>query len=161
MPACGKSRIGRHLAKKIHVRFVDLDKQIIAAEQKTITQIFAEKGENYFRELEKKHLLEISQTTENTVVSVGGGAPCFYDNMQAMLSCGTIFYLNTPVEILLQRIQKTGKRPIFTALSADEAKQKLHSLLLDREKFYLQAHHKIDTEKKSDETILTEIISFL
>src|ERR1700758_4728044 len=96
MPACGKTSIGKRLAKKLQFTFLDLDHHIADKENKNVAIIFSEKGENFFRELEAKYLKEISNTKTNTIISVGGGTPCFHDNLQFMLSVGKIFYLNIP-----------------------------------------------------------------
>ncbi|MBS1647426.1 MAG: shikimate kinase [Bacteroidetes bacterium] len=161
MPACGKSRIGRNLAKKISFSFYDLDKQISNAQQKSITQIFLEKGEEHFRKIETEHLLGLSKKNNNTIVSLGGGTPCFNNNMQQIQSLGTLFYLNTPVEILAERIKKNNKRPLFLDLSLDEVRHALLDLIQKREPFYSQAHYTINTEKKSDAIIIEEIAAYI
>jgi shikimate kinase len=157
MPACGKTRIGKRLAKKIPFTLIDLDKYLAVKENSSIPKIFKEKGESYFRELENKYLKEISQTTANSIISVGGGTPCFHKNMENMLSVGIVFYLNTPIETLMIRLQEDTKRPLFADLSGHELKEKVNTLLQQREPFYLQAHQVIDTAGKSDEAVVTEI----
>src|ERR1700739_3799026 len=96
MPAAGKSSIGKQLAKKTNFTFIDLDDIISAKEEVSIKQLFQEKGETYFREIESKYLKEVSQTKENTIVSLGGGTPCFYNNIDVILSSGKVFYINAP-----------------------------------------------------------------
>lgn len=161
MPACGKTSIGKRLAKKLQFTFIDLDHHVTDKENKSVTTIFSEKGENYFRELEAKYLKEISNTTTNTIISVGGGTPCFHNNIQFMLSVGKVVYLNTPAETLFLRLREDVKRPMFSNLLEGEIKEKINLLLQQREIFYLQAQHKIDTSHKSDEAILNEIANSL
>ncbi len=161
MPACGKTSIGKRLAKKLQFTFIDLDHHVTDKENKSVTTIFSEKGENFFRELEAKYLKEISNTTTNTIISVGGGTPCFHNNVQFMLSVGKVVYLNTPAETLFLRLREDVKRPMFSNLLEGEIKEKINLLLQQREFFYLQAQHKIDTSHKSDEAILNEIATSL
>jgi shikimate kinase len=161
MPACGKTSVGKRLAKKQKFSFLDLDHHITDKENKSVTTIFGEKGEIFFRELETKYLKEISNTNTNTIISVGGGTPCYHNNLQFMLSTGKVFYLNTSIETLFLRLKEDAKRPMFIGLTEDEIKEKINSLLQQREAFYLQAHHKIKTSHKSDEAILDEISRLL
>lgn len=161
MPACGKTSIGRRLAKKMQFTFIDLDNYLTDKEGKSVRAIFDESGENYFRELETKYLKEISNTNKNTVISVGGGTPCFNNNIQFMSSTGIAFYINTPIETLFLRLKEDHKRPMFAGITKDEIKQKLNTLLNEREKIYVCAHHTINTSQKSDDAILEEIVSLL
>src|ERR1700740_2878029 len=92
MPACGKTSIGKRLAKKLQFSFLDLDHHLTDKENKSVTTIFSEQGESFFRELEAKYLKEISNTKTDTIISVGGGTPCFHNNLPFMLSVGKVFY---------------------------------------------------------------------
>jgi shikimate kinase len=157
MPACGKTSIGKRLAKKLQFTFVDLDSHLTDKENKSVANIFNEKGETFFRELETKYLKEISNTNINTIISVGGGTPCFHNNLPFMLSAGNVFYLNASAETLFLRLKKDAKRPMFADLTEDKIKEKINSLLQQRETFYLQAHHVINTLHKSDDAIVEEM----
>jgi len=161
MPACGKTSIGKRLAKKLQFTFLDLDHHIADKENKSVATIFSEKGENFFRELEAKYLKEISDTKTNTIISVGGGTPCFHNNLPFMLSIGKVFYLNTSAETLFQRLKEDTKRPMFLGLTAEQIKEKIKSLLQQRETFYLQAHHTISTLHKSDDAIVEEMSAII
>ena len=163
MPACGKTSMGKRLAKKTKFTLIDLDKYLSAKENTSVTKIFEEKGETFFRELESKYLQEISNTTaKNIIVSVGGGTPCFHNNINHMLSTGHVVYLNTPVETIFLRVKKKdSKRPLFSNLPDDQLKEKINSLVQQREPFYAQAHHNVHTANKSDEAIMGEIIKKL
>ena len=81
---CGKSTIGKEVAEKMHLDFIDLDDYIVKKEKSNIQQIFEKYGEDYFRKIEKKSLLEICEK-DNLVVATGGGTPCFLKNMQIIL----------------------------------------------------------------------------
>ncbi|MFI5141306.1 MAG: shikimate kinase [Bacteroidia bacterium] len=161
MPACGKTSIGKRLAKKLQFTFLDLDHHLADKEKKSVAIIFSEKGENFFRELEAKYLKEISNITTNTIISVGGGTPCFHDTLQFMLSAGKVVYLNTSAETLFLRLKEETKRPMFIGLTAEQIKEKIKSLLQQRETFYLQAHHTINTSHKSDDAIVEEMSLFI
>jgi shikimate kinase len=162
MPASGKTTIGKHLAKRLKYNFIDLDDYISAKEEISIAQLFQSKGEVYFREIESKYLKEVSQTKANTVVSLGGGTPCFNDNINVILSSGTVFYINAPDYIIISRV-KNGikKRPLFSGLNEDELRDKVSQLVKEREPFYLKAQHQINTKNKSVQVITEEINKIL
>lgn len=103
MPSSGKSTLGKRIADALHYRFVDTDKLIIREEGRSIAQIFAESGEEYFREAERRVLRTI-KPGGSLVVSTGGGMPCFHDNMAYINSTGISVFLDVPVEILVKRM---------------------------------------------------------
>jgi shikimate kinase len=161
MPACGKTSIGKRLAKKLQVTFLDLDHHLADKENKSVATIFSEQGEIFFRELEARYLNEISNTKTNTIISVGGGTPCFHSNLQFMLSTGKVFYLNTSAETLFLRLKEDTKRPMFFGLTQEQIKEKINSLLQRREVFYLQAHYTVNTLHKSDDAIVEEMSAII
>jgi shikimate kinase len=162
MPASGKTTIGKQVAKKTNFSFIDLDDVISAKEEVSIKQLFQDKGEAYFREIESKYLKEVSQTKTNTVISLGGGTPCFYDNMDVILSSGKVFHINAPDYIIISRIKKgITERPLFAGLNENELSDKINQLLKEREPFYLKAHHQIDTHTRSKKQIVEEIINHI
>ena len=99
----GKTTLGRALAKATGMQFIDLDCYIEERFRKTIAQIFAEKGEEHFRDLERRMLHEVGEF-EDVIISTGGGTPCFFDNIEYMNSQGTTVYLDVPVERLHIRL---------------------------------------------------------
>lgn len=121
MPSSGKSTLGKKLARALNYRFVDLDKMIIKAEKKSINQIFGENGEDYFREVESRLLQEI-KPNQWFVVATGGGAPCFFDNMDFIKANGLSVFLNIPAAELAHRILRHGKddRPLLSGIEALE-----------------------------------------
>ena len=109
---CGKTRTGRALARELGLRFVDMDKQIVTTAGMAVADIFAQYGEQYFRKLENKILKELLASTEQTVISTGGGVPMQAMNQQ-LLKAGIVVYLEASIEVLLKRLANDRKRPIL------------------------------------------------
>jgi len=138
----GKSRIGRELAQRMGLRHIDIDRMI---EQRIgpITPWFQKNGEEAFRELEKKVLAELL-TTERAVISTGGGTPMEGDNMERMLTAGTVVYLDVPFDELLPRVeQKGGDRPMLFGLKGVELRARVEELLASRTPFYMRAQMRV------------------
>jgi shikimate kinase len=140
---CGKSTVGRLLAAKLHWEFVDLDELIVAHEQRSIEQIFAERGEPYFRSLEIM-LLERLAEHEKTVVALGGGTPA-QELAWPILQHGTIIYLRCQPEELFRRLKDDNQRPMLGRMSPHERLIQIKKLLAVREPFYLRADFVIDS----------------
>src|SRR5687767_8125439 len=100
----GKSHWGRLLSSKLTLPFFDLDKQIVEEEKKPIVEIFEEKGEEYFRMLEKEALYILTESHESFVMACGGGTPCYFNNIDYMNSNGTTVWLNTRLDVLFNRL---------------------------------------------------------
>lgn len=115
MPASGKSYWGKVLEESYRWQFVDIDDRIVEAKGKTITQIFEDEGEAQFREIESQALKEIvDNATEDTIVATGGGVVLSSDNMLLMKTSGCVVYLETPIDILKERLEKdVNNRPLF------------------------------------------------
>lgn len=136
---CGKSYMGKAMAQSLGWEFLDMDDFLEANEGMTISQIFAEGGESLFRELEKNYL-QATYDFENTVIATGGGAPCFFDNMDWMNANGTTIYLDTPVAVLVERLKKeTAHRPLLANKTSAELSEFIQQKLLERAPFYEQA----------------------
>ena len=136
---CGKSTLGRKLAKRLGLCFVDLDKYIEERNFRTIPSIFAEEGEEGFREREKKALEEIAEF-ENLVVATGGGAPCFFENMELMNRTGATLYIAPPVSVLVERLLKSkNERPLIKGKSKEELTRFIDENLKRRAPFYEKA----------------------
>ncbi len=135
----GKTTLGAPLAKALGLSFIDLDHFIEGRYRKSVKEIFAKYGEEYFRALESKVLGEVS-TYENIVISTGGGAPCFYDNIDLMNSSGLTIQLEVSPSELFKRL-KAGqyKRPILKGKSDEELREFIESSLSQRAKYYEQA----------------------
>ena len=135
----GKTTIGKKLAKHFGVNFIDLDKFIESKYHKTVPEIFAEMGEEGFRQIEQKSLLEVSEI-ENVIISTGGGTPCFFDNMGVMNRTGTTVYIHALAEELAARLLASKNvRPIIAGKPKDELIPFISTHLEEREKFYNQA----------------------
>ena len=142
----GKSYWGRQLAFHFHYPFLDLDKGIEMAEKKSINEIFAEEGEEHFREKERQSLHQLNQAYLKYVMSCGGGTPCFFDNMEWMLNTGIVIWLRPSMEVLAERLIKgKEKRPLIkNAVSENEIIGILSKLMEGRLSFYNQSHFIIE-----------------
>lgn len=135
----GKSHVGKRLAQLLHWQFVDLDDYLEEQEGRTINNIFATDGADAFRQLEQEYL-HTSTQWNNTVIATGGGAPCFFDNMQWMNRHGLTIYLQTPAQILAERLQYgTEHRPLLRGKTFWELKDFIEEKLAERTGFYEQA----------------------
>jgi len=154
----GKSTIGKLLAAKLNYSFVDMDAYIEEKQFKSVSQIFAEKGENEFRLLEQKCLHEVAEF-EDVIISTGGGAPCFFDNMEYMKLRGLTVYLNLTANELKDRLEssKANKRPLLANRKGDELLKFISEGLSKREPFYLQAE--VYIKNNSEEKIVEKILA--
>lgn len=140
---CGKSTLGRRLSEHLGLQFVDMDHYIEERNCKTIPQIFSEEGEAEFRKKERKALEELSEFTD-IVIATGGGAPCFFDNIDLMNKTGNTIYLNIDPKILADRLLKSKtERPLIKGKSRDELVAFIDDTLKKRNEFYLQAKYQI------------------
>ena len=140
---CGKSTLGRKLSKHLNLQFVDMDHYIEERNYKTIPQIFAEEGEAEFRKKERKALEELAEFTD-IVIATGGGAPCFFDNINFMNNSGKTIYLNIDPKILANRLLKSKtERPLIKGKSKDELVVFIGDTLKKRNEFYKQAEFMI------------------
>jgi len=147
---CGKSTIGRKIAATMGISFVDLDKYIEERYFKSVPLIFAEEGEEGFREKERVSLFEVSQF-EDIVVGTGGGAPCFFDNMELMNTSGITIYIAPDTEILATRLLKSRTvRPLIVGKSREELISFINNALLKRAPFYEQSKIIIRGENNLD-----------
>ena len=140
----GKTTVGRQLAMTLGLQFYDLDWYIEMRYHKKVSEIFAEEGEEYFRDLEKRMLHEVAEF-EDVVISCGGGTPCFYDNMAYMNQQAETVYLKLTPEVLCMHL-KMGRtvRPLILGKTEEELQQYIRESLVVREPFYTQAKHTID-----------------
>lgn len=135
----GKTTVGKILSKQLGLSFIDLDHYIEGRYHKTVGQLFAERGEEAFRDVERKMLREVAMF-EDILVSTGGGAPCFFDNMEFMNGAGQTVYLKVSVDELAKRLElcKTT-RPVLKGRSGDELRAFIAESLEKREPFYSKA----------------------
>jgi shikimate kinase len=153
----GKTTVGKRVANKLNLTFIDLDNLIETEVGKTISDIFNTQGEQGFRELEKDFLLKVS-AQENTIVATGGGTPCFFDNIDLMNTAGTTIYLKMSVKALCNRLQNAKtERPLIKNKSAEELQNFIEKSLAERSVFYEKANHIINGENVSPDSILSLI----
>ena len=160
--ASGKSFIGRQLAEKLAYDFIDLDDVIQVKENQSITDVFNNKGEIYFRKLEAKSLETLLSEKENTVLALGGGTPCYGNSMALLLesqNCKT-FYLKISLPLLVERLNKEKeKRPLIAHLkNKEELLEFVGKHLFERNYYYNQSEYIINTDKMSLESIIEAII---
>lgn len=139
---CGKTTVGRKLASQLDYPFIDLDKQIVSQTGMPIQDYFREHGESKFRELERDTLR--STASENVIVATGGGAPCFFDNMDWMNANGTTVYIMMPPKALASRLQGASDRPLINGLHGEELTKFIETKLAEREPFYKQAKYLVN-----------------
>ena len=138
---CGKTTLGKKLAKHLNYNFIDLDSYIENKTTEKITEIFDKKGEQYFRDLEKESLNEICKM-DNLAIATGGGTPCFFDNMQKILDSGKAIYLKMEIEDLLERLEtEKSQRPLIENKSAKELDNFIRNKLSEREYFYKKSNY--------------------
>ena len=146
----GKTTLGRALANKLKLSFIDLDIFIEERFRKSIAQIFAENGEEHFRRIEQNILHEVGEF-EDVIISTGGGTPCFFDNIEYMNSMGTTVYLDVPVERLFTRLSiARNKRPLIKEKSDDELRTFIAEQLTRRTPHYGKAQHTFVADKLED-----------
>ncbi|MBT8271583.1 MAG: shikimate kinase [Flavobacteriaceae bacterium] len=158
----GKSIIGSDLALKLGYGFLDLDDYIERKEGSTISDIFSEKGEIYFRRIESEYLRELLDNKKSIVLALGGGTPCYGSNMERLLSCEHVItiYLKAVPETLVKRLEdEPDKRPLITHLSnRDDLMEFVSKHLFERSVFYNQASLTLITDHKPVDTLVEEIV---
>tara|TARA_Y100000385_G_scaffold291610_1_gene370677 strand:+ start:2441 stop:2962 length:522 start_codon:yes stop_codon:yes gene_type:complete len=139
----GKSSIGKQLASRLKVNFMDTDAIIEKSKEKSISEIFKNDGESYFRKLELEFLQELANKPElDGVVATGGGMPCFNDNIARMKELGLLIHFTVPIEILESRLKKSTHRPLLK----DNLMENLKSQFNDRNSYYSKADLSVQTE---------------
>lgn len=143
----GKTTLGKALADRTGLSFIDLDLFIEGRYRKTIRQIFEAEGEEAFREIERKALHEVAEF-EDIILSTGGGTPCFFDNMMYMNRVGTTVYLKASPEALTERISLCKhSRPTVRHLDGEALHAFVRKALTHRTPYYERAHHVFDVER--------------
>ena len=142
--ASGKSTFGKELAKDKGLPFLDLDECVESREGRSISEIFAKEGEEYFRKRERKILHEICNEADEFVLATGGGTPCFFDNMDYMNQAGTTVFLNTSPLVIVDRLKRQrADRPLLAMYSDDELEFFVREHLESRLSFYLKAKEQV------------------
>lgn len=145
----GKTHWGNHLATQLNLPFFDLDQVIIEAEKRSVHEIFTESGEEYFRVKEKAILENLVEQHVSLVLSCGGGTPCYFNNIDFMCKFGTVIWLNTHVDVLLERLLKEKKqRPLLRGIADDDLRTYIVKKLNERRMYYEQADVIVDNENQ-------------
>ena len=140
----GKTTVGRQLALALGRTFYDLDWYIEMRYHRSVPQLFEERGEEGFREIERNMLHEAAEF-EDIVLSCGGGTPCFFDNMDYICSVSESVYLKATPEVLTQHLKmRRVERPLLNGKSEEELFDFVRTSLKEREPYYLKAKHVID-----------------
>ena len=148
----GKTTLGRALAAEIGIPFIDLDHYIEKRYCKTIALLFAEKGEEGFREIERRMLHEVGEF-EDVIISTGGGTPCFFDNIEYMNAQGTTVYLDVPVERLFISLSiARSKRPLIKEKNDEELLAFITEQLAKRAPHYSKAQYSFKADRLEDIT---------
>lgn len=157
---CGKSTLGRKIAKATGYTFVDTDSAIENREGASVTDIFRYEGEEYFRRVEREVIEEFATSAEDMVISTGGGAPVWRDNVTYMNSMGNTFYLQRTAVQIASRLSPHGrqKRPKLRGLNDEELIAFMTVNMAEREPYYAQATYRIDCAEKSDAEIVEIIL---
>ncbi|SIQ69054.1 shikimate kinase [Chryseobacterium sp. RU37D] len=158
----GKSHISKILSEKLNFKLVDLDKEISRRNKLTIPEIFEKKGEIYFRKQERETLEEILATEENLVLSLGGGTPVYYNNMEIINHNSKSVLLRASVGTLSERLSKQKeKRPLIANISEENLPEFIAKHLFERNQFYNKAQFSVNTDNREPEEIVNEIIERL
>ena len=156
MMGVGKSTIGKNLAKKLKYKFIDIDKLIEMYEGTSISLIFKNKSENYFRKIENNITLQELKKNKS-VIALGGGA-FLNKSIRKMVKKSSIsFWLDVPIEILIKRLKKSKNRPVLEKEKTDTSIKKIY---LIRKKFYNKAHYRIKCKALTLKQIIEKILNF-
>ncbi len=150
----GKTTVGRILADKLGYRFIDVDEEIEREQGVSITHIFSEMGEPYFRQLERVMIKTLS-LREGLVISAGGGAVVDESNIEAMKQGGTLVCLTARPDEIMKRVGKSNNRPL---LQVPDPMAKIMELMSKREPFYRKADFMVDTTMMTAEEVAGVVI---
>lgn len=154
----GKTTFGKKVAAKLKLQFIDLDEQIcITNKAESINRIIESKGFDYFRQTESETLKSLH--IENSLISTGGGTPCYYSNIDWMKQNGTVVFLQVDEGVLLSRLKNTNleERPLLKGLDEEGLKNFINEKLKERLPFYEQAHFVFNPVTEKMEALVEKI----
>lgn len=159
----GKTTVGKLLAQDLKFEFIDLDDYIEDQLNEKISTIFHEKGEIYFRRKESELLKEVLNDPRNLVIAVGGGTPCYGDNMELILKeTAQVFYLKLSIASLIERLYNEKEhRPLIAHLKDEDLPEFIGKHIFERGGFYSRAHFTINADNKDAMTVKNEILGLL
>ncbi len=156
----GKTLVSKELNILNNFKIFDLDAEISKQNNRSITEIFKEKGEIFFRKIEKEVLEKILSTEKNIILSLGGGTPCYYNNIDSINEKTISVFLKTNVKTLAQRLSsEKDKRPLIQNISNEDLPEFIAKHLFERNPFYNQAKITINTDNLSAREIAEEILT--
>lgn len=160
---CGKTSVGTLLASKLGILFFDLDAIIEEEEQLSIAEIFAEKGEIYFRKKEHQVVQILLKNEMSFVLSLGGGTPCYYNNHELIskANCFSFYLKGTPETLSQNLIDEVKKRPLLAHIELSELPDFIAKDLFERSFYYHQAKQVIAIDNKTIEELVDEVIGYL
>ena len=153
--AVGKSAVGRKLARRLKRRFVDLDRTIEKCEGLKVREIFENKGEPYFRQLEKQALAQVLRE-DGQVIATGGGVVLHEDNLRLLQGRSLIVCLMADVNAIVRRAGNSSQRPL---LRTTDKVQRINELLKQRKEYYASAHIEIDTSDLTVDEVVDKILA--
>jgi len=154
----GKSTISNIIASKLDIEALDLDDYISEKEGDSINGIFKNKGEIYFRLKENKYLNELLSSDKSFILALGGGTPCYANNMELIKKYANSIYLKGNVNTLFNRLQKeTANRPLISDLNDEKLIEFIAKHLFERAPFYEQSNHIIAINNKTIDQIVAEV----
>jgi shikimate kinase len=155
----GKTHWGKLLSVKLQMPFRDLDTLIVEKEKRNVSDIFSEKGEEYFRYQEKETLEELVREEESFILSCGGGTPCFFNNIEFMKKSGKVVWLNTTVDVLKDRLLKERmSRPLIREIDDTELKRYIIRKLSERKMYYEQADVMVNEESITLDELIRSLL---
>ncbi len=161
MMGTGKSKFGRLIANTLKYNFYDIDNIIEKKFKMTIRILFEKHGELFFRNVERETIknlvFKIKDNNEKVIISIGGGAYDDKETRALLLNNTNVIWLNTPVDILVERIGDGSKRPMIKG----DVRKAIYKLLQKRKNFYTLCHHQLNTKELTQKQIVEKIISFI
>lgn len=158
----GKSHIAKLLSDRLGIKLIDLDKEISKKNKMTIAEMFQKKGEIFFRRQERALLEEIVATEDSCILSLGGGTPAYYNNMELINQNSESIFLRTSVKNLTERLLKQKhKRPLIANISDQDLPEFIAKHLFERNIFYNKAKYTVNTDDKTPEMVVEELCDLL
>lgn len=160
---CGKSTIANRLSNITNIPYVDLDKSIEEQTNLSINEIFEQRGEIYFRKLEREVFIELLNSPENLIIGLGGGTPCYANNHELLKEENVLsIYLKASVDTLFERlVSNKSKRPLIADKNDNEMKEFIAKHLFDRSFYYNQAQYKVSIDGKTKDETTQDILAIL
>jgi shikimate kinase len=158
----GKSTVAKLVASLMNLQFIDLDDYIAEQEKMSIPSLFESKGEIYFRLRESEYLNKLLHLEKDIVLALGGGTPCYANNIDLIKNASASFYLKAAIKTLVQRLAKEKEqRPLIAAFDDEQLEEFVAKHLFERRNFYEQAKYTVSIDDKKVEEIVDDILARL